>query len=160
MSKQSEPGAGPTWIAVLVAVTLLGCSSVPQRPEVPATTAARAARAAASMVGRPYHYGGDTPRGFDCSGLIEYSYRQAGVSVPRTVRGQRAVVQSLGDAALRPGDLLFFDTRAGKAAHVGIYLGQGMFVHAPSGGKRVMRSALSNPFWEQRLVTAGRVTEQ
>jgi cell wall-associated NlpC family hydrolase len=115
---------------------------------------------AAAMVGHPYRYGGNSPRGFDCSGLIEYSYRQAGVSLPRSVRDQRASVHVLDDGALRPGDLLFFDTRAGKSAHVGIYLGHGAFVHAPSSGKHVMRSNLSNPFWGERLVLAGRVPER
>lgn len=108
------------------------------------------------MIGVPYRYGGASPAGFDCSGLVWFAHRQAGVAVPRTAREQDRVSADVTPATLQPGDLLFFDT-SWRSGHVGIYVGGGDFVHAPSSGKQVMRSTIRDGYFAKRLRRAGRV---
>ena len=103
------------------------------------------------MVGKPYKYGGSGPAGFDCSGLVLYSYKHAGVTLPHNTVKQRAASRLIGVAELQRGDLLFFDQEGKKNSHVGIYLGNGKFVHAPSSGKSVRSDLLSNPYWKKHL---------
>src|SRR5688572_19724069 len=103
------------------------------------------------MVGKPYRYGGATPAGFDCSGLVQYSYRQAGVRLPRDTEQQRLGAQVIPAGELRRGDLIFFDQEGKKHNHVGIYLGDGRFVHAPSTGKAVRSDRLDSPYWRRHL---------
>ena len=109
------------------------------------------------MVGKPYRYGGNTPAGFDCSGLVQYSYRQAGVSLPRETGELLRTSMPLRGAHLRRGDLLFFDQDGRKKSHVGIYLGDGRFVHAPSSGKQVRTDRLDAPYWKKHLSEARRI---
>ena len=104
---------------------------------------------------RSFPYGGNTPRGFDCSGLVQYAHHQAGIPVPRTARGQRRSASRVSMARLQPGDLLFFTLAGSKTSHVGVYVGDGDFIHAPSSGKRVSRATLDNPYWSRSLVGAG-----
>jgi cell wall-associated NlpC family hydrolase len=112
----------------------------------------RAAGHAAKMLGRPYHFGGSSPSsGFDCSGLVQYSFRQAGVSVPRATESQRSASRAVRLSDLRRGDLIFFDQEGKKNSHVGIYLGGGRFVHAPSSGKEVRSDRLDAPYWKKHL---------
>lgn len=111
----------------------------------------RAAASAAKMIGKPYKYGGTSPGGFDCSGLIQFSYKQAGVSLPRETMDQRRATQRVKLAELQRGDLIFFDQRGRKNSHVGIYLGERRFVHAPSSGKHVRNDSLDNPYWRKHL---------
>lgn len=111
----------------------------------------RAAANAAKMVGKPYRYGGAAPSGFDCSGLIVFSYGQAGVPLPRNTAQQRRATQRVKLAELKRGDLLFFDQEGKKNSHVGIYLGERRFVHAPSSGKSVRNDTLDNPYWKKHL---------
>ena len=108
------------------------------------------------MVGKPYRYGGNSPRGFDCSGLVYYSYRQAGFTVPRSTETQRAHSHKVSLSRLARGDLLFFDQQGRSSSHVGIYLGGNRFVHAPSSGKRVRVDSLSESYWQRHLVDARR----
>jgi len=112
--------------------------------------------AAASVLGTPYRYGGATPRGFDCSGLVFYAYSKAGIPVPRTAREQYRQSNLIHLKYLRPGDLVFFTLGRGRVSHVGIYAGSNRFIHAPSSGKRVSYAYLENPYWKKRLVAAGR----
>jgi cell wall-associated NlpC family hydrolase len=114
---------------------------------------ARAAALATHYVGRPYRFGGDSPRGFDCSGLVHYVYRKVGLDVPRTAAEQRAASQHVGADALEPGDLVFFFT---PENHVGIYLGHGEFVHAPAAGRRVERARLDAPYFILGFAGGGR----
>jgi murein DD-endopeptidase len=119
--------------------------------KVDEAVADRAATHAAKMIGRPYRFGGSSPSGFDCSGLVHYGYRQAGVSLPRDTEAQRRAARAIRMDDLRRGDLLFFDQEGKKYGHVGIYLGRGMFVHAPSSGKSVRTDRLEAPYWRKHL---------
>jgi len=146
-------------LCALFLVALAGCASVPPpapQPEpaqAPAPSAAeRAAWRAANLVGTPYRYGGSSPiEGFDCSGLVYFSYREAGVLLPRDTAAQRLAARRIRAAELQPGDLLFFDLNGKRNSHVGIYTGDGTFVHAPSTGKDVRRDRLDAPFWRKQL---------
>lgn len=111
---------------------------------------------AQQMLGTPYHYGGESPgQGFDCSGLVYFSYARLGIEVPRTTTALRHNSRPVSLRELQPGDLVFFDLTGAKASHVGIYVGGGMFVHAPSSGKVVSRASLDNPYWSRHLAGAG-----
>ncbi len=113
------------------------------------------ARTATSMVGSPYRFGGDGPDGFDCSGLVYYSYRAAGLSLPRTSAQQFRAARPVAIEEAVPGDLLFF--RYGrKVSHVAIYLGDQRFVHAPSSGGNVAVQSLQEGHYRARFVGARR----
>jgi cell wall-associated NlpC family hydrolase len=127
------------------------------RIEVGFSTAYRASTYAAQMVGKPYRTGGAAPAaGFDCSGLVQFSFRQAGVILPRSTAGQRQAGARVRVSHLRHGDLLFFDLQGKRNSHVGIYVGDGQFVHAPSTGKRVRKDRLDSPYWGKHLSEARR----
>ncbi|AHI01963.1 NlpC/P60 family protein [Kutzneria viridogrisea] len=104
--------------------------------QVPAGTAGNAVRAALGEVGVPYVYGGTTPSGFDCSGLVQWAYRQAGVSITRITTTQYNEGAPVARADLRPGDLVFYGT-ASNIHHVSMYIGDGKVVHAPDVGEVV-----------------------
>ena len=113
---------------------------------------------AARLIGRPYVWGAEGPRSFDCSGLTHYVFRQIGITLPR-----RAVNQSeFGDATrrLRRGDLVFFstDTRRSLVTHVGIYEGSGVMIDASKSGGRVQRDNLGDDYWAARFMGARRIT--
>ena len=112
---------------------------------------------AKTLVGVPYRYGGTSPNGFDCSGLVQYAYKEIGVNVPRSTRDQLRYAQSVPVPSLRAGDVLFFRVSDRKISHVGIYTGDGQFIHAPSSGGRVSYARIDNPFWKKRLISAGRL---
>ena len=116
------------------------------------------AETARGMVGVPYRYGGSTPRGFDCSGLVVYSYARAGApGLPHSARALERRTQPVGISKLRLGDLLFFRLDGKKTTHVGIYVGDRSFVHAPSSGKKVERVSFDHVYWGPRLKYAGRL---
>jgi murein DD-endopeptidase len=120
-------------------------------------SADEAASQAAKMIGRPYRFGGSAPSGFDCSGLVQYSYRNAGVKLPHSTEQQRAMGRPVRVEELRRGDLLFFNQEGKKYGHVGMYLGRGMFVHAPSSGKAVRSDRLEAPYWKKHLTEVRRL---
>ena len=151
---------------VLPALLLLGAcatTSVPRAPEsapppvLANAVASRAADNALAMMGKPYRYSGNTPAGFDCSGLVQYSYGKAGVNLPRETRAQRREGQLVRVSELRRGDLVFFDQEGKKSSHVGIYVGGGRFVHAPSSGGRVRTDGLDAVYWHAHFVEARRL---
>lgn len=150
------------WRSLALAIALLtlmlaGCSILPVS-QAPATgPRTQVVSTAFKMLGRPYRYGGSAPNGFDCSGLVQFSYRQAGLTVPRTALEQYERSTPVPDNRLQPGDLLFFTLNSRRVAHVGIYVGDGKFIHAPAIGKQVMESRLDEPFWHGHLVRAGRL---
>lgn len=116
----------------------------------------RAAAVALDQVGVPYRYGGSDRSGFDCSGLVQYSYSHAGVRVPRTTGQLWDATSSIKQNQLRAGDLLFFNIE-GKMAHVGLYIGGGEFVHAPSSGRRVSVENLASSYYAQAFIRGGRI---
>ena len=114
-----------------------------------------AARYALNQIGVPYRYGGSGTSGFDCSGLVQYAWSQAGRSIPRTTRDQYRQLSAVGRQDLRAGDLLFFRID-GSISHVGMYLGENRFVHAPSSGRTVTTARLDSDFYRNRFVRAAR----
>jgi cell wall-associated NlpC family hydrolase len=158
--------------SVLLLAILAGCSSAPE----PRTQPAPPERAwdgdggAASMRNRgealadfalrlrgtPYRYGGATLDGFDCSGLVFYAHRQLGLVVPRTSSDQADEAMSIKPRKLRRGDLVFFKIGSRKVNHVGIYIGDHRFVHAPGAGKPVTTNSLDDEFYADRFFSAGR----
>ncbi|MDO5639384.1 MAG: C40 family peptidase [Neisseria sp.] len=110
-----------------------------------------------SLVGTPYKYGGsNTATGFDCSGMIQYVYQNAlGVSLPRTARDMAAASRQISQSRLKTGDLVFFNTGgSSKYSHVGLYIGNGEFVHAPSSNGTIRTEKLSSPYFAKRFVGA------
>lgn len=148
-------------------LVLAGCGTAPYRGAdryprggpgqalPPAPEQVKALEVARELLGAPYRFGGDDPAGFDCGGLVQYSYRSAGISLPRSSRDQQAATRPVLRRALAPGDLVFF--RIGRrVSHVGIYAGGGAFIHSPSSGGSVMRSRLDDPYWDRHWAGAGR----
>jgi len=114
---------------------------------------------AIGLVGTPYRYGGNTPEsGFDCSGLVAYVYREMlDLKLPRTSRDLAAVQgPKIEPTRLAAGDLVFFGSR-GSVSHVGIYVGEGRFVHAPSTGGTVRLDSLGGAYWKDHYTGAKRV---
>jgi cell wall-associated NlpC family hydrolase len=155
---------------------LAGCQSAPEpRAEPPPAAEVRArewdgsggadsirkrgdalANFALTLQGVRYRFGGATPDGFDCSGLVYYAHRHFGVAVPRTSRSQSEEAEEVKRRKLRPGDLVFFRIDSSKVNHVGIYIGKDRFVHAPGAGKPVTVSSLEEAFYAENFSSAGR----
>jgi cell wall-associated NlpC family hydrolase len=152
---------------------LAGCSSAPEvRPPSPAESSRSwdgegggasmrnrgeaLADFALRLRGTPYRYGGATLDGFDCSGLVFYAHRQLGLEVPRTSRDQADEAMGIKPRKLQRGDLVFFKIGSRKVNHVGIYIGEHRFVHAPGAGKPVTINSLDDEFYAVRFFSAGR----
>jgi cell wall-associated NlpC family hydrolase len=138
----------------LIVLALGGCSSAPKQAE--ADVGASAAQHALDMRGKPYRASGNSPRGFDCSGLVQYSYAQVNMRLPRSTEEQWAGSRAVSRKELRPGDLLFFHQEGKRNSHVAIYVGNDRFVHAPSSGKQVSTASLSDRYWSQHFAGARR----
>lgn len=128
-------------------------SSAPPPPPSARTVFVRSARA---MVGHAYAYGTDGPLTFDCSGLVYYAARRAGLEIPRTAEAQLAFGAPVARAQIRAGDLVFMHFPR-KALHVGIAIGLRRFVHAPSTGERVRIDSLANPVYGRAFLAARRL---
>jgi len=160
----------PACLLCAAALLLGGCSTTPRNPGPTAVASTVPSRLsseqatdvtlyALSLVGTPYRYGGNTPEsGFDCSGLVAYVYREMlDLKLPRTSRDLAAVQgPKIDPKRLATGDLVFFGSR-GTVSHVGIYVGEGRFVHAPSTGGTVRLDSLSGPYWKDHYTGAKRV---
>ena len=114
---------------------------------------------ALNLQGIPYVWGGTTTGGFDCSGFVQYVYRQFGVSLNRVANSQMANGYSVSSSDLIPGDLVFFSGTysTGGASHVGIYIGNGQFVHASSGRGCVTVSDLWSNYYSSHYYGARRI---
>ncbi len=113
---------------------------------------------AKAQLGKPYRYGGKSPRtGFDCSGLINFSYKKAGLKIPRTTIQLYREAYPIKRSQLKKGDLVFFKINKRKISHVGLYLGNNKFIHAPSSGKRVKIANMNDKYWRVRFTRGGRI---
>jgi hypothetical protein len=166
------------WFLMLVVLSLAACSSAPTRySRSGAASSAQPGDAsrtmppgapnfvdhsigreeisiqAMSLVGIPYHWGGNTPEsGFDCSGLVHYVVaRSANVDLPRTTADISQRGESIEPDGIAPGDLIFFNTTGRPHSHVGIYVGKLRFVNAPATGGTVRLDYLTNPYWAKRF---------
>ena len=140
----------------VILLSAFGCATVPPTgpaPEYPSTIGEKAALTAVSMIGRPYKYKGDSPAGFDCSGLVQFSYQAAGLDVPHGTKALMNRTRSI-DGNLQTDDLLFFTERGKKYSHVGIYLENETFVHAPSRGGKVRKDSLQDSYWKEHFIDA------
>lgn len=164
-------------VAALLCVVLAACGTAPKskhsassssRP-APARTAAvqirhidREAGAhelmlrSMALVGLPYRYGGDSrSQGFDCSGMVQFVYRDAlGVSLPRTARDMAAASRRIRSEDLKVGDVVFFNTSGHPHSHMGLYIGDGAFIHAPSSRSTIRIARLDQPYFRQRFTGA------
>lgn len=130
--------------------------------EIPAGVSERirsVLKGALALLGTPYRWGGTSPDGgFDCSGLVGYVFRTAlGIDLPRVSRAMASNGEKVARDALTPGDLVFFSRRGKRVDHVGIYLGNGKFVHAPRTGRDVTVSDLDQGYWAHKFMQARRV---
>jgi len=142
-------------LVMLTAFLLDACGNAP--PRSLDYDGAAVVQAARIMVGVPYRYGGADRSGFDCSGLVQYSFRRAGKTVPRSTEQLYAASTPIGLREARAADLLFFRLEGRGIDHVGLYLGDGQFIHAPSRGKRVDIASLDQRYWQARLAEVRRM---
>ena len=113
---------------------------------------------ARSQLGVPYKYGGVSPKtGFDCSGLIYWSYGQYGFSVPRQASGQASAGKAVQKSQLQQGDIVVFRISGRNGLHTGLYSGNGRFIHSPSSGKKIREDSINDDYWKRRYVSARRV---
>ncbi|MBC7803106.1 MAG: C40 family peptidase [Candidatus Parcubacteria bacterium] len=159
---------------IIYLLTISGCASylptletraLPPSPPISAPTVpprierSEALLQALFALGLDYRYGGNTPvTGFDCSGLVAHVYKEAwGIRLPRNTKAQSQAGVAVSLAELQAGDLLFYDTLKRPNSHVGIYLGDGRFVHAPKAGSQVRVESIRSAYWAQRFNGARRV---
>ena len=159
---RANPGNRAGGLPGLMAAVLLvaGCAGTPTVDD-PRPTANHirgpVVQLALSMVGVRYRYGGADPAaGFDCSGLVYYTFTSNGHAVPRTSQDQFNTAHKIPLAEATEGDLVFFQDQE-RLSHVGIYLGDGRFVHAPSSGGAVSVARIDAPYYQRRLVAVGRL---
>lgn len=145
------------WAAARYLVRETALTATPRSLPSGAALGERAAAFAESVVGRPYVWGGTSTSGFDCSGLVQWVYKQVGRDLPRTVATQIGVGRKIAVADLADGDLVFFEnTYRPGLSHVGVYVGEGRFVHAADEARGVIVSKLATTYWKQRFYAATR----
>jgi len=167
----------PVALLAIAAQLLAGCSTAPYHPPanartvpapapvsmphpaapVPADHGIEIAQHAQRLVGARYRYGGSGPDAFDCSGLVYYVHTELGIRVPRTAADQMATASPVKRSALKPGDLVFFRDSGPMITHVGVYTGDGVFVHAPKTGRNVSYDSLHDDYYRENFVGAGRL---
>lgn len=147
-----EPPASSTPAPVPTTTSPAAAPPPPIAPAAPPDAHAEAAAIAGRYLGVPYVWGGESPAGFDCSGLVAYVYAQLGISLPHYTVSQWDATIPIATSDLQPGDLVFFD----GLSHVGIYIGGGEFIHAPHTGTVVQVSTLDG-YWAANLDGARRV---
>ena len=133
-------------------------ASEPLEPAEPGSPSV--VRTALDFLGTPYRNGGTDPSGFDCSGFVQYVFARHGMAVPREVRAQYQAGREIDLKDAQPGDLIFFETVSRGASHVGMVVGDGRFVHAPSSRGVVRVEAYVANYWSTRVVGARRIVDQ
>ena len=113
---------------------------------------------AMSLIGLSYRFGGNSPtQGLDCSGFMQYIFKRSmGITLPRTSAEMATVGQQVDRANLKPGDMVFFGS-GGRVSHVGMYIGNDRFIHAPRTGRDIEITSMSGNYWKSRYITARRV---
>ena len=180
------PGAirrAASWLAIAACTALAGCSSAPAQRHEPTFKASHSSLAslparapsteyaqvandvlfrAMALVGTPYRWGGNTPdTGFDCSGLVDYIYRHAAAMALPHSSGQMASMDGRRIKRMRDlasGDLVFFGSGR-SISHVGVYVGQGRFVHAPNSGGTVRLDDIDGPYWRDHFAFGKRLLD-
>ena len=122
----------------------------------PVATVRRLIQTSFQYIGVPYWFGGNTPRGFDCSGFTRYVFANIGINLPRMADGQFAIGRPVSTERLQSGDLVFFETYEPGPSHVGIYIGNGQFISATS-SRGVAVADLFGHYWGERYLGARRV---
>ncbi|QBI52099.1 C40 family peptidase [Streptomonospora litoralis] len=142
-------------LAVFAALALVsaGPAAAEERVYQASSVAGEAVEHAKEQIGKPYRWGAEGPGSFDCSGLVQYSYKKAGKRLSRTTYTQFREGRSVSRSNLRPGDLVFFYS---GPSHVGMYVGNGRMIHAPSSGKRVQIVEMAG-YYNRQFVGARRV---
>jgi len=149
-----------TFGVIALSLAISSCGSRPKYQSVTTSASKQSViKTAKSMLGVNYRYGGTSPnKGFDCSGLVQYSHKIAGINLPRTTGQQYKATKPISRQHLKAGDLVFFKIAVSRAvSHVGIYLGNNKFIHAPSSGKHVKISSLKEKYWKKHYMGAGRI---
>ncbi|MBI5005913.1 MAG: C40 family peptidase [Nitrosomonadales bacterium] len=147
-------------LLLLSLALLAACSSAPTRQDAASDEQMNElVMYAVSLADTPYRYGGNSSgSGFDCSGFVGHVYRQTlGLSLPRTSREISRVGRAIGQHELRPGDLVFYNTQNASFSHVGIYIGEGKFVHSPRTGETVRTEDMQMKYWVARFDGARRI---
>ena len=113
---------------------------------------------AMSLIGLSYRFGGNSPtQGLDCSGFMPYIFKRSmGITLPRTSAEMATVGQQVDRANLKPGDMVFFGS-GGRVSHVGMYIGNDRFIHAPRTGRDIEITSMNGTYWKNRYITARRV---
>lgn len=131
----------------------------PFTPETTAGDGNKIVKTAYSQMGQRYRYGGDSPqKGFDCSGLIWWTYKKHGIPVPRITTDQAKAGKSIPRSQAKPGDIVVFRTGTSpRGLHTGIYSGNGTFIHSPRKGERVRMESMEIPYWDKSFIGVRRV---
>ena len=141
-------------LLIPVAIVLFsGCASLPEIKPAPQSQSP-VITYALSLQGVPYRYGKDSPEeGFDCSGFVKHVYEKQGITLPRTVKDMALSLPQIPKNDVHSGDLVFFNTNGKSLSHVGIYVNDDNFVHAPSQHTgRVLVSSLKNGYWQKHYI--------
>lgn len=148
------------YLVLIVALFAAGCGEVPVRHPAPLQRADMRDEVvlyALGLMGVDYRFGGKNPSsGFDCSGMVSYIYKHAaGMDLPHNAYQIAKLSRKIEETALKPGDLVFFDTQHRHFSHVGIYIGNGRFVHAPGSDGQIRISNLTSGYFARRFDGAG-----
>jgi cell wall-associated NlpC family hydrolase len=118
----------------------------------------RVVQTATAHLGAPAQQGGDTPKGFDCTGFVFYVYHEAAkITLPRKSHDQVQIGKAISPIELQPGDLIYFTVPKSRSFHVGLYVGEGRFVHAPSATDPVRTDSLGDAQWRERFLGARQI---
>ena len=155
--------ATPTWANDITDMGVSASTPAAPRNRIQQFTdqASDLAQSAMNLIGIHYKYGGNTPQtGLDCSGLVRYVFKEAlGINLPRTSAELSREGEKVASQDLKPGDLVFYNTLRRSFSHVGIYLGDNKFIHAPRTGASVRIEDMNIGYWKSRFNGARRISD-